>query len=128
MKVLVINSYYYPNIIGGAERSTQLIAEGLKRAGHEVMVFCLKHETLDEVNGVKVYRANPGKFNVDIRIKDQGSFFQKLKNKLVETNNKVIYKELIKVIHEFKPYDFEEVDELDDTDRGEAGFGSTGTN
>ena len=103
MKVLVINSYYYPNIIGGAERSTQLIAEGLKRAGHEVMVFCLKHETLDEVNGVKVYRANPGKFNVDIRIKDQGSFFQKLKNKLVETNNKVIYKELIKIIHEFKP-------------------------
>lgn len=32
------------------------------------------------------------------------------------------------VIHEFKPYDFEEVDELDDTDRGEAGFGSTGSN
>lgn len=32
------------------------------------------------------------------------------------------------VIHEFKPYDFEEVDELDDTDRGEGGFGSTGSN
>ena len=32
------------------------------------------------------------------------------------------------VIHEFKPYDFEEVDELDDTDRGESGFGSTGSN
>ena len=32
------------------------------------------------------------------------------------------------VIHESKPYDFEEVDELDDTDRGEGGFGSTGSN
>lgn len=32
------------------------------------------------------------------------------------------------VIHEFKPYDFEEVDELDNTDRGESGFGSTGSN
>lgn len=32
------------------------------------------------------------------------------------------------VIHEFKPYDFEEVDELDDTDRSESGFGSTGSN
>lgn len=32
------------------------------------------------------------------------------------------------VIHEFKPYDFEEADELDDTDRGEGGFGSTGSN
>lgn len=32
------------------------------------------------------------------------------------------------VIHEFKPYDFEEVDELDDTDRGKGGFGSTGSN
>jgi glycosyltransferase involved in cell wall biosynthesis len=104
MKVLVINSYYYPNIIGGAERSTQLIAEGMKRAGHDVMVFCLKHAKDEEVNGVKIYRANPGKFNVDIRINDKGNFFQKLKNKMVETNNKTIYKELIKVIDEFKPY------------------------
>ena len=103
MKVLVINSYYYPNIIGGAERSTQLIAEGMKRAGHDVMVFCLKHAEDSLVNGITVYRANPGKFNVDIRIKDQGSFLQKLKNKMVETNNKIIYKELLKVIDEFKP-------------------------
>ncbi len=32
------------------------------------------------------------------------------------------------VVHEFTPYEFEEVEELDNTSRGEGGFGSTGTN
>ena len=32
------------------------------------------------------------------------------------------------VIQKFEPVTFEEVDELSDTDRGEGGFGSTGTN
>ena len=31
MKVMVINSLYYPNIIGGAEKSTQVIVENLKK-------------------------------------------------------------------------------------------------
>lgn len=32
------------------------------------------------------------------------------------------------VIQKFEPVEFEEVDKLDSTDRGEGGFGSTGTN
>jgi len=30
MKVLLINSFYYPTFVGGAEISVQYLAEGLK--------------------------------------------------------------------------------------------------
>jgi len=56
MKVLMVNNLYTPNVRGGAERSVQLLAEALVRAGVEVTVA-----TTDEragapvdVNGVRV--------------------------------------------------------------------------
>ncbi len=56
MKILIINSLYYPNILGGAERSVQHLAEALNSAGHEVVVVCLGTEpSIKEVNGVRVY-------------------------------------------------------------------------
>jgi len=38
MKVMIVNSLYWPNIIGGAEKSTQIIAENLKKSGIETVV------------------------------------------------------------------------------------------
>lgn len=56
MKVLIINSLYYPNIIGGAEKSTQIIAENLHKSGIEPIVVTISdREKVDYVNGVKVY-------------------------------------------------------------------------
>lgn len=56
MKVLLFNTLYYPNIVGGAERSTQLIAETLLKKGFDVIVICTsKKDQIDIVNGVKVY-------------------------------------------------------------------------
>lgn len=56
MKILVINSLYYPNIIGGAELSVQLLAESLVKLGFEpVVVSVSDKEYEDIVNGVKVY-------------------------------------------------------------------------
>jgi len=53
---MIINSLYYPNIIGGAEKSTQVIAENLKRFNIEpVVVSAAQKDTVDYVNGVKVY-------------------------------------------------------------------------
>jgi glycosyltransferase involved in cell wall biosynthesis len=60
MKILYINSLYSPLIKGGAELSLQLIVEGMKSLGHEVVVASLHPESVaqaDEVNGVKVIRA-----------------------------------------------------------------------
>lgn len=59
MKILYINSLYSPLIKGGAEISLQLIVEGMKSLGHEVVVASLHPESTfltDRVNGVKVIR------------------------------------------------------------------------
>ncbi len=56
MKVLIFNTLYYPNQIGGAEKSVQLLAEGLLKAGIEVIVVSTSNKDyVDHVNGVKVY-------------------------------------------------------------------------
>jgi len=55
MKAVIINSLYYPNIIGGAEKSTQIIAENLSQYGIEPIVVTISDkEKIDYVNGVKV--------------------------------------------------------------------------
>lgn len=41
MKVTIFSTYYYPNIVGGGEISTQLLAEGLSRKGITVEVVTL---------------------------------------------------------------------------------------
>lgn len=56
MKVMIVNSLYYPNIIGGAEKSIQIIAENLKKFGIiPVVVSISDKEKIDYINGVKVY-------------------------------------------------------------------------
>jgi len=56
MKTMILNSLYYPNIIGGAEKSTQIIAENLNKYGIEpVVVTIADREKVDYINGVKVY-------------------------------------------------------------------------
>ncbi len=56
MKVLLVNSLYYPNIVGGAERSTQILAEGLAAAGVRTAVVCTSdRNATDTVNGITVH-------------------------------------------------------------------------
>ena len=56
MKILIFNTLYYPNQIGGAEKSVQLLAEGLLKAGEEPIIVCTaEKDYIDYVNGVKVY-------------------------------------------------------------------------
>ena len=58
MKIAIINTLYYPNVVGGAERSVQFLAEALVNKGHEVVVICTAPEQgiqTERLNGVKVY-------------------------------------------------------------------------
>ncbi|MCG8582625.1 MAG: glycosyltransferase [Bacteroidales bacterium] len=41
MKVLIINNIYSPYRVGGAEVSVQVLAEGLRKNGHDVMIIAL---------------------------------------------------------------------------------------
>lgn len=57
LKILLVNTLYYPQQIGGAEKSVQALAEALVGKGHQVRVVTLdKEEVEDEVNGVRVHR------------------------------------------------------------------------
>lgn len=58
MNILLVNTLYAPYSIGGAERSVQLLAEGLSGRGHRVTVACTSPEEEMEtrtVGGVPVH-------------------------------------------------------------------------
>jgi glycosyltransferase involved in cell wall biosynthesis len=58
MKICLINTLYYPNIVGGAEQSVQFLAEELVRKGHQVFVISLAPQhgiRSAEHNGVTVF-------------------------------------------------------------------------
>ncbi|MEE8422932.1 MAG: glycosyltransferase family 4 protein [Thermodesulfobacteriota bacterium] len=60
MKIILLNTLYYPNQVGGAERSVRLLAEGLVAFGHEVAVICIAPKaSVKTINGVKVYYIKP---------------------------------------------------------------------
>ncbi len=59
MKCLIVNTLYPPAIVGGAEKSVALLAEGLVNAGHEVYALALHggNETIHEdIGGVRIIR------------------------------------------------------------------------
>jgi glycosyltransferase involved in cell wall biosynthesis len=58
VKILIANTLYHPDTVGGAEISTRLLAEGLVKAGMDVCVVCATGTGVDRVstlNGVRIY-------------------------------------------------------------------------
>lgn len=61
MRIMIINTYYYPEIVGGAEYSVKMLAEKLVQEGHTVRVLCTGKEYCKEViDGVEVVRIKDG--------------------------------------------------------------------
>ncbi len=57
MKILLINSLYPPDVIGGAELSVQYLAESLVESGHDVDVITVgRTNSVEERRGVRVHR------------------------------------------------------------------------
>ena len=57
MELLIISFAYYPDVVGGGEFSTKMIAEGMVEKGHNVDVLCwAMKEKVEYINGVKVIR------------------------------------------------------------------------
>lgn len=74
MNILLVNTLYHPNILGGAERSVQVLAEALVAVGNRVSVLTSSTQKSDfsaVVNGINVhyvrqrnvYSAPPGSRN-----------------------------------------------------------------
>lgn len=57
MRIVIVCTLYPPYILGGAEKSTALLAEGLLEQGHDVFVITTgqKDEQV-KINGINVYR------------------------------------------------------------------------
>lgn len=112
MNILVLNTYYYPNLVGGCEHSVKLLAEGLVKAGNKVAVYCIdnlksKHMYEERINGVHVYRGSGGLYDIKAKMRLKKAPINILLNKFVELNNKtaiqeieeILYKENIQVVH-----------------------------
>ena len=97
MRVLIISSYYYPNMLGGTEHSIKLLAEGLVKNGHEVFVISAdkKDKESEEINGVKVFR-------IDLKFRSK-LIVWKLIRKGFEFRNYMIRNKLKSLIHEISP-------------------------
>ena len=87
MKILIVNSYYYPEIEGGAEISVKKLAEGLAKKGNEVSVLCTYSSDIEEeTEGVKIYRFKPK--NVG-RAKEASGFsaYKKIRRRIQDIYN-----------------------------------------
>lgn len=59
MKILIVNTLYYPDRVGGAEISVQSLAEALKHLGHTPIIVTTDKAgktKSDIINGISVYR------------------------------------------------------------------------
>lgn len=104
-KILIVNSFYFPTIVGGAEISTQLLAEGLS-ADYEVHVLTTgeqKEKVLTEViNGVTVHRLPSLNIYSPLDRKDKGTL-KKLTWHFINMYQPAQAKLLTKVLKEIKP-------------------------
>lgn len=61
MKILLVNTFYYPEVKGGAEYSVKKLAETLQKSGNDVVVLAAGSIDKDEViDGIRILRR---KFN-----------------------------------------------------------------
>lgn len=99
MKILIVNSFYYPNIVGGAEYSVKNIAETLAEKGYDVHVLCIDKEySYKLLNGVKVHSIK----NLNIK---NSLDYNKSQNGKVE---KILYRS-IELIRGINTYDLKNI-------------------
>ena len=103
MRIMIVNTYYYPEIIGGAEYSVKKLAEELIRKGNKVCVVCTGEKNNKEIiNGVEVYRFKPHNIcravNIDSRNKAI-KFIRRIQDVWNISNRRILFQ----IISEFKP-------------------------
>lgn len=103
MKILIFNELYTPYSKGGAEKSTQLLAETLSKLGNEVHICTSSKKESDEIiNGVFVHRRK--QHNVYWSFdKDNHAFYAKILWHFLEIYNILVYKDIKKLITQIMP-------------------------
>lgn len=103
MIILLVNEFYAPYIKGGAEISTQILAESLVLLGHEVHICTSYFENVDEtVNGVQIHRRKQHNLYWSWD-KDRKSAWQKIIWHSIEGFNPILNNDLCDMVDLIKP-------------------------
>ena len=73
MKILVISSLYYPDIGGGAEYSTKILCEGLKKKYDIKVLSSSINEKIEIIDGVEIIRKKFGNRSSYVQIYNKNS-------------------------------------------------------
>lgn len=108
MRVLIVNSFYYPNLIGGCEHSVKLLAESLLNKGIDVSVFTIDNTSservlTDTVNGVYIYRANAGLYDVKTKLHIRKNYVRRVLNRFIELNNNTVMSIFEDIVIQIQP-------------------------
>lgn len=107
---MIVNTYYAPEILGGAEMSVKKLAEQLTKEGNKVTVLCSgTHDMEENVDGVRVIRIRPVNFTRSLDYEhlpvwEKVVFRWKIYfQRFVDTCNIFNYRKLSRYIDEIKP-------------------------
>ena len=106
MRILIVNTLYPPEIIGGAEVSVSLLAEALSRNQHQVSVVSLhnaQNTSVSDINGVRVYRLQIDNDYWPFGQDRKPSRLQRLKWHLRDTWNRKAAKRFGEILETEKP-------------------------
>ena len=103
MRIMIINTYYYPEIMGGAEYSVKKLAEALTISGNDVLVVSTgDKDSKETVNGVNIWRVKPHNVCRAIHI-DSCSRAKKALHRIEDLWNIRNLTTINKILDEFKP-------------------------
>lgn len=100
---MIVNSYYYPEIYGGAEFSVKKLAEKLSEMGHQVCVLCSgENYSKETIDGVQVFRIVSKNASRACDTSKLGFLGRKIR-RFQEIYNKKNKKAILDVIEQFSP-------------------------
>jgi glycosyltransferase involved in cell wall biosynthesis len=103
MNILLVNTFYFPDILGGAEVSVQKLAEQLSRKGHKVSVLCTSTKDSKElINGVNIIRIKINNLYAPIESTKQ-PIFKKVMYRILDNYNILNIGKISNVIKELDP-------------------------
>jgi len=103
MRILIVNTLYYPAFRGGAEISVQLLSEALVAAGNNVYVICIGPSTkVYKHNGVIVIRLKERNIYSTFHRKNHRSWLKTIWH-LIDTFNIIHFFSFKKLVSKIKP-------------------------
>lgn len=105
MKVVLVNTLYAPNAVGGAEKSVQQLAESLLERGHRPVVVSLSWDggrRDDQINGVRSLYLPIRNLYFPFVQPGYGKYVKPVWH-LIDSRNRGVYKEMREIIDETQP-------------------------